>query len=41
VFTHGKEEKFEELKFSCHIDNVPSIDITEENVLKKINAIKT
>ena len=35
VFTHEKEEKFEELKLSCHTDNMPSINITEENVLKK------
>ena len=41
VFTHEKEEKFEELKLSCHIDNMPSIETTEENVLKKLNAIKT
>jgi len=41
VFTHEKEEKFEELKLSCHIDNMPSIEITEENGLKKLNAIKT
>ena len=38
VFTHEKEEKFEELKLSCHIDNMPicqqSIEITDENVLK-------
>ena len=32
VFTHEKEEKFEELKLSCHTDNMPSINITEENV---------
>jgi len=40
VFTHEKEEKFEELKLSCHIDNMPSIEITEENVLEKLNAVK-
>jgi len=41
VFTHEKEEKFEELKLSHHIDyNMPPIEITEENVLKKLNAIK-
>jgi len=40
VFTHEKEEKFEELKLSCHIDNMPSIEITEENVLKKIKCHK-
>ena len=41
VFTHEKKEKIEELKLSCHFDNRPSIEITEENVLKKLNAIKT
>ena len=40
MFTHEKEEKFEELKLSCHIDNMPSIEITEENVLKKLNGVK-
>ena len=33
--------KFEELKLSCHIDNMPSIENIEENVLKKLNSIKT
>ena len=41
MFTHEKEEKCEELKLSRHIDNMPPIEITEENVLKKLNAIKT
>ena len=41
LLTHEKGEKVEELKLSCHIDNMPSIEITEENVLKKLNAIKT
>jgi len=41
VFTHEKEEKFKELKLSCHIDNMPSIEITEDNVLRKLNAITT
>ena len=40
VFTYEKEEKNEELKLSCDIDNMPPIEITEENVLKKLNAIK-
>ena len=28
VFTHEKEEEFEELKLSYHINNMPSIKIT-------------
>ena len=40
VFTHEKKEKFEELKLSCHIDNMPSLEITEENVLTKIKCHK-
>jgi len=30
VFIHEKGEKFEELKLTCHIDNMPSIEIAEE-----------
>ena len=40
VLTHEEEEKFEELKLSSHIDNMPSIEITEESVLKKIKCHK-